>query len=65
MKRINCRIAAMLLIVLLLSGCTALEDFKNGLDREENADTVKIGIFQPLSGADKEKGEQEERKERE
>ncbi len=59
MKRINCRIAAMLLIVLLLSGCTALEDFKNGLDREENADTVKIGIFQPLSGVDKEKGEQE------
>lgn len=54
-------IALMILSATLFSGCTTLENFKSAFlnpDGEET-DIVRIGVFEPLSGAEKEHGELE------
>ena len=42
--------------VLSLSGCTTFENFKEAfIDKPQNKeDTILIGVFEPMSGADKE-----------
>lgn len=45
-----------LLMTSLLSGCATFDHFIKGLNGEETEEVVRIGIFEPMSGEDKEAG---------
>ncbi len=49
------------MITLSLSGCTSYNNFKDAFFAEENSDTVKIAIYEPLSGKYEEEGNLEVR----
>ncbi len=49
-------LAAALFCTWLLAGCATFDDFIKGLDDEETEEVVRIGIFEPMSGEDKEAG---------
>jgi branched-chain amino acid transport system substrate-binding protein len=54
-------ISSLILCALLFSGCTTLENFKSTFleaDASEK-DVIRIGVFEPLSGKEKEHGELE------
>ncbi|QIB70417.1 ABC transporter substrate-binding protein [Aminipila butyrica] len=55
--------AAALVLALNLAGCATFDNFKGTfIDKEKEPEsTVRIGIFEPLSGKDKEMGEMETR----
>lgn len=46
----------MILTGVVMSGCATFDNFVKGLDSEETENVVRIGIFEPLSGEDKEAG---------
>lgn len=57
-------IALMLVLILLIgvmTGCTTFDNFKEAFFSEKGAaaDTVKIGILEPQTGNDSDKGEME------
>lgn len=56
-------LATVMVLVLNLTGCATFENFKSTfIDKEEEPEsTVRIGVFEPLSGKDKEMGEMEAR----
>lgn len=61
----NLRKTALLMTVILitamLTGCASFDNFKKEFidDGEEPEATVRIGVFEPLTGKDKEKGQME------
>lgn len=60
-KIIAIHVIIMLMITTLLSGCTTFENFQEtflGTGAEKN-EKIRIGVFEPLSGSDKENGELE------
>jgi len=53
-------VAATVLIGGLLTGCTTFDNFKQAfIDHDEKTDTVKIGVYEPQSGADSDGGKDE------
>jgi len=64
MQTIQKRIAAIVMSIMLctvpLSGCTTLENFQSAfLGTDADEDVIRIGVFEPLSGKDKEHGKLE------
>lgn len=58
MKKKFITIICLILIVSMMTGCTTFTNFKNAFfasDLIQN-ETIKIGVFEPLSGENKEKG---------
>lgn len=55
--------AIMLVISTLLSGCATFHNFKEAFieKKEQDNETIKIGVFEPLSGKEKNHGELEKR----
>ena len=64
-KKLKRSIFIMIMILLIgtfFSGCTTYQNFKEAFlekDDQTNPDTIKIGVFEPLSGKEKEDGEME------
>jgi len=54
-------ICALILCAVLFSGCATLDNFKSAFLETDaaNDDVIRIGVFEPLSGRDKEHGELE------
>ncbi len=52
-------IAMMSVGVLVMSGCTTLNNFTDAFFGTGQGDTIKIGVYQPMTGVDKEEGEKE------
>ncbi|HWQ78873.1 MAG TPA: ABC transporter substrate-binding protein [Anaerovoracaceae bacterium] len=54
-------IIAFIMCAALLTGCATLENFKSGILEADavDKDVIKIGVFEPLSGKEKEHGELE------
>lgn len=61
MKKKLITIICMILIVSMMTGCTTFTNFKNAFFAGElmQNETIKIGVFEPLSGENKEKGKLE------
>ena len=65
MQKIEHKILAMILLIamctVMLSGCATFDNFKSSFlkDKKEDSNTVRIGIFEPLSGKEKEHGKLE------
>ena len=67
MKKKLSVIICLVLIMSLMTGCTTFNNFKNAFfsdssainNVEESARTIKIGVYQPLTGAYKDKGNEE------
>lgn len=60
-KRIIACIMTVMLVTVSLSGCTTFDNFKKAFlnKNPDNDAQIKIGIYEPMSGADKEAGEAE------
>lgn len=64
-RRRRIRVIAGVLIVglfsFLLTGCTTFDNFKEAFVEKEakSKNTIKIGVFEPMSGSDKKMGELE------
>jgi branched-chain amino acid transport system substrate-binding protein len=62
MKRISILIIFSIMISIVLSGCESYDNFITGMQPEDKSEpTVRIGVFEPLTGADAEYGELEKR----
>lgn len=63
MKRKRRKISALICLVtacaVVLGGCATYENFKISFLQKKTEEVVRIGIFEPMSGADKESGELE------
>ncbi|MDO4546433.1 MAG: ABC transporter substrate-binding protein, partial [Bacillota bacterium] len=59
--KLTALMATMVLAMCILSGCTTFENFKEAfIDKPQNqSDTIQIGIYEPMSGADSEASEPE------
>ncbi len=53
-KRIALLCSMAILLTSLLSGCATFENFRQGFITKKTEDVVRFGIYQPLSGTDKE-----------
>ena len=60
-KRIIACIMTVMLVTVSLSGCTTFDNFKKAFlnKNPDNDAQIKIGVYEPMSGADKEAGEAE------
>jgi len=58
-KKIALLSSAVVLIISLLGGCATFENFEQGFIAKKTEDVVRFGIYQPLSGTDKESAEME------
>lgn len=58
-KKIALLCSAVVLIMSLLGGCATFENFEQGFIAKKTEDVVRFGIYQPLSGTDKESAEME------
>ncbi len=60
-KRMKKLIAVFIVLILVgsLAGCTTFDNFKRECITGEKEDVVRIGIFEPMSGTDKEAAEKE------
>lgn len=60
-KRIMACVLAVMLLAVTLSGCTTFDNFRKAFlnKNPDNDAEIRIGIFEPTSGADKEYGEAE------
>lgn len=59
MKKKLITVICLILMVSMMTGCTTFNNFKNaffGGNVLQNEDTIKIGVFEPLSGKNKEQG---------
>jgi len=58
MKKKLITVICLILIVSLMTGCTTFTNFKNAFFANDmvQSDTIKIGVFEPLSGKNKEYG---------
>ena len=55
-------VAAAVIVMTVLSGCTTFNNFKDTfIDQDEKTTTVKIGVYEPQSGADEDGGKAEVR----
>lgn len=65
MQKRHIKITAVIMIIsmctALLSGCATFENFKSSFlkDKSKDNDTIKMGVFEPLSGKEKAHGELE------
>lgn len=62
MKKKFITVICLILIVSMMTGCTTFKNFKNaffGSDVVQAEKNIKIGVFEPLSGENKEQGELE------
>lgn len=61
MKKKLITIICMILIISLMTGCTTFTNFKNAFFASDlvQTETIKIGVFEPLSGKNKDKGKLE------
>lgn len=65
MKKKFSIIICMVLVVAMTTGCTTFNNFKNAFFSDQNADsvakerTIKIGVYEPLSGKYREQGNEE------
>jgi len=61
MKKKFITIICLILIVSMMTGCTTFNNFKNTFFAGDlhQSQTIKIGVFEPLSGKDEDKGKQE------
>lgn len=60
-KRLIACIMTVMLVIVTLSGCTTFDNFKKAFlnKNPDNDAQIKIGVYEPMSGADKEAGEAE------
>ncbi|MDE8735272.1 branched-chain amino acid ABC transporter substrate-binding protein, partial [Eubacteriales bacterium DFI.9.88] len=63
-KKIMAGILAAGVFSLSLAGCTTFNNFKEAFINKNASsdDTIRIGVYEPMSGADKEQGELEVRR---
>lgn len=50
---------SLLLLMSVLSGCATYDNFEQGFFAEETEEVVRLGVYEPLSGSDKEAAELE------
>lgn len=55
-KKLSRAVAVFTAAVVLLTGCSTFNEFKEGLSEADTDDVVRIGVFEPLSGSSKENG---------
>lgn len=60
-KKITASLFLVILCTTLLSGCTTFDNFKSTFveKKVDDKNTIRIGVFEPLSGDEKENGELE------
>ena len=62
MKKKIIAVVCLVLSICMMTGCTTFNNFKNAFFGSDGADavakdrTIKIGVFEPLSGQNKEQG---------
>lgn len=67
MKKKLSIVLCLLMVICVATGCTTYNNFKNAFFSDNNADsvakerTIKIGVYEPLTGKYKEQGNQEKR----
>lgn len=62
MKKISILVIVSIMISIVLSGCESYDNFIAGLQPQDKSErTVRIGVFEPLTGADAQYGELEKR----
>ncbi|MEA4987136.1 MAG: ABC transporter substrate-binding protein [Anaerovorax sp.] len=58
-RRLALLCSVVVLLMSLLGGCATFENFQQGFFTKKTEEVVRFGVYQPLSGADKEEAELE------